>query len=648
MTKDSKHFYEFGPFRLDAAEQQLWRDGEEIALTPKAFGVLLTLIRNSGHAVSKEEFMREVWPDTIVEEKNLTDNISILRQLLGDSPQEQRFIKTVPRRGYRFVTDVREVTDGNHDLVVHETSQSRIVIQEEIEPNDVIDSAPVPRRWNPWVVFVAGALGLGVIIIGFYLLKRTTETKAAHSTAMVKSIAVLPFKSLVTGNSDPALELGMTDALITRLSNIREVVVRPTSAVLKYHTVTQDALAAGREQGVDALLDGKVQKSGDRVRVTVQLIRVSDGVPLWGHEFDESLTNIFLVQDSISQQAVRALTLRLTSDEQKRITSRYTENVEAYQLYLQGRHFMEKRTIEDLRRSLSYFQQAIDLDAKFAPAYSGIAYSYHLLVFYNGLTPEEGYPLAKQNALKALEIDPALAEAYASLARIKEAYDNDAAAAGENYRRAIELNPNYASAHRQYSRYLLKIGRVGEAVAEARRAQEIDPLSLIANAILAEMSYYDRQYDQTLKYMRRVREIDAAFQTRYIGNYLYLTYMQKGMYEEAIIENARRLSDRAPEKEAETVAAFKGSYRASGVKGIWQKQIDVAQRNQQGDPDLVFFMAEAHTHLGEKDQAFIWLNRALDQKHPAMPPIRYDPDYETLHSDPRFEALLRRVAGTHY
>jgi len=664
MSMNSRHFYEFGSFRVDESERLLLRGEDVVPLTPKAFEMLLVLLESSGRVLTKEELMKRVWPDSFVEEANLSHNIYKLREALGEGRSGQKYIETLPRRGYRFVATVTEAGHeqaAEQQLSIEEHTRAHVVIEEEDERSHTIGKArelaatnskalaagPREERTREWkvrpaILAVACVLLAGLAVGTYQIWKNSTRPSAAAMVA--RSIAVLPFKPLVLANRDPALELGMTDALITKLSNLREVVVRPTSAVLKYNDPAQDPLAAGREQGVDVLLDGKVQRAGDRVRVTVQLVRVSDGVALWGREFDESFTNIFSVQNSISEQVARALTLHLSSDEQKRLTNRYTENIEAYQLYLQGRHFMEKRTPEDLRRALNYYQQAIDVDANYALAYSGLAYAYHLLSFYGGLPPEEAYPPAKRAALRALELDPALPEAYTALARIKEGYEHDEAGAGEDYRRAIEINPSHASARRAYSAYLLRAGRIDEALREAQKAQEIDPLLLIANANLAEIFYYAHQWDQTLKYMRRVREIDPGFQKRYVGNYLYLTYMRKKMYEDAILENAKRLSDRAgPEKEAEAVAALREAYRVSGERGIWQKQIELADKQQKGDPDLPFFMAEAHAHLGDKDQTMAWLNKAADQKHPAIPPINYDPDYESLHSDPRFAELVRRV-----
>ena len=662
MKELSTPLYEFGPFRLDASEQRLWREGGEVLLTPKSFAVLLALVERAGQTIPKDELMREVWPDSFVEENNLADNISTLRKLLGDDAREPKYIETVPRRGYRFVAEVARVEA--EDLLVAEHVSARIVIEEENQfprpdNSQAITSQEkteqglatprgrplLPRLSVPLIVALACML-LGVMAIAAYYASKSRADRVTGQIPRPKSIAVLPFKPLLQESGDPALELGMTDALITKLSNIRQVVVRPTSAVLKYGGLAQDPLAAGREQGVDVLLDGKVQRAGDRVRVTVQLVRVSDGVPLWGHEFDESFTNIFAVQDSISKQVTRALTLRLSDDEQKLLTSRYTESVEAYQLYLQGCLFQGKRTGADVRRAIGYFQQAIELDLNYAPAYSGLADSYHLLAFYGELSPQEAYPQAKSAALKALDIDPARAEAYTSLARIKSSYDRDARGAEEDFRRAIELNPNYAPAHHWYSRHLLELGRVDEAVSEARKAQELDPLSLIINNSLAEILYCARRFDDALKYLRRVREVDPNFHKVFIATYLYLTYMRNGMYEEAILENAKRLSDGAGTgKEAEVAAALRAAYATAGERGIWQKQIELAEKMKKGDRDLPLFMAEAYTRLGESDQAFTWLNKAADERHPAMRSISLDPDFDSLHSDPRFAELARRVGS---
>ncbi|MCA1636120.1 MAG: hypothetical protein LC785_16120 [Acidobacteria bacterium] len=273
-----------------------------------------------------------------------------------------------------------------------------------------------------------------------------------------------------------------------------------------------------------------------------------------------------------------------------------------------------------------------------------MADSYQLLAFYGELSPQEAYPQAKSAALKALEIDPVRAEAYTSLARIKSSYDGDARGAEEDFRRAIEINPNYAPAHHWYSRHLFDLGRMDEAVLEARKAQELDPLSLIINGSLAEILYCARRFDDALKYFRRVREVDPSFHKVFITTYLYLTYMRRGMYEEAILENAGRLADNAgPGKEADAAAALRAAYATAGERGIWQKQIELAEKMKRGDRNLPLFMAEAYTRLGENDQAFGWLNRAAGEKHPAMMSISVDPDFDSLHPDPRFAELVRRV-----
>jgi TolB-like protein/Flp pilus assembly protein TadD len=364
------------------------------------------------------------------------------------------------------------------------------------------------------------------------------------------SIAVLPFRLLSNEASDEYLGSGMADALITKLSNIRQITVRPTSAVIKYAAKgnAQDPLAAGRELGVDSVLEGTIQRAGERVRVTVQLISVRESVPLWAHSFDERFTDIFTVQDSISAQVADALTLKLTGEEQKLLAKRYTDNVEAYQSYLRGRYFMNKRNEEGLRKGIGYFTEAIEKEPGYALAYAGLADAYSVLGFYqfDKLAPEESFQRAKAAALKALELDETLAEAHASLALARVDVDHDEAGAEREYRRAIELNPNYATAHHWYSDFLAALDRQDEAMAEIRRALELDPLSLVINATLGERLFYARRYDEALIQLHKTLEMDDGFGP---AHYLLgLTYEQKGMYLESIAElnRARELSGGSP------------------------------------------------------------------------------------------------------
>src|SRR4030095_1773596 len=392
MSKQAKLFYLFGPFRIDVAERLLRRDGESIPLTPKAFDLLLMLVENKGHLLEKDELMKMLWPNTFVEEANLSNNISQLRKALSMDPVHQ-YIETVPRRGYRFIADVTElsptpeIASGGHPDKAHERKESIASISDASRQSTVF--------W--FALAVVALLALGPVIYYFWPKKPVTQQP-------IRTIAVLPFKPLAADSSDESLEMGMADTLITRLSNLRQLIVRPASAVRKYTALDNDELAAGREQRVDAVLEGTIQKASDKIRVTVRLVRVADGALLWADQFDEKFTNLFAVQDSISERVAGALAVRLTGDEREVLTKHYTANTEAYQLYMRGRYFLNKSTEADCRRSIDYFQQAIDRDPNYALAYAGLADSYVQLGFYGLMPMNESHTRAREAASRALQI----------------------------------------------------------------------------------------------------------------------------------------------------------------------------------------------------------------------------------------------------
>ena len=409
-------------------------------LTLKAFDLLQLLAENQGHLLEKDEILRRVWPDSVVEENNLTVTISSLRKALGEDPNDRQYIETVPRRGYRFVADLRSA-DGA-----------------EAGP---APAAPTARTLPLKAALAACALlavGLG------WLWSRSSGPSAP---APVRSMAVLPFRSL--DDEHEYLGLGMADALITRLGGTKLLVVRSTGTVRRYSTPDLDPVAAGRDLRVESVLEGSMQAAGGRLRTTVRLLRVSDGSALWAGTFDEPLTDIFTVQDAISERVAAALALELTEAERSLLTRRYTSDTEAYQLYLKGRFFWNKRTRDGFERGITCFQQAIAKDPSYALAWSGLADSYIGLAFYHYAAPHEAMPRAREAAARALQTDDALAEAHASLAHVKANYEWDWAAAEREWKAAIALKPEYATAHQWYAvHHLAPMGRMEEAIAEAR------------------------------------------------------------------------------------------------------------------------------------------------------------------------------------
>ena len=651
MSRPAKCLYEFGPFRLDPAEHVLVRDGEPVALRPKEFAVLVALVENHGHALTKDELLQAVWSGQLVEEGNINRQISALRKALGETSDEPQYIETIPKVGYRFVAPVREIRDRSADMVLERHTIARIITEEEVldgrgeaEPPTGPKALPASggeeanrRRSLALAAVVVLLAGLTLALTYAWSSRKSREAK---TVAAVRSLAVLPFKPIGAGEEDEYLGLGMADALITKLSNIRELNIRPTSAVRKYDTPGPDPVAAGRELRVEAVIEGSVQRVGDRIRVTVQLVRVGDGAPLWAEKFDEQFTNIFAVQDRISEQVARALTPGGAGREL--LTKRYTENSEAYQLYLKGRYFWNKRTVEGLNKGIGYFNEAVEKDPSYALAYVGLADSYSLLSDYGGLPPKQTYPQAKRAAERALELDERLAEAHAALAFIRAAYDWDWAGAESGYRRALELNPNYETAHQWYAEYLSGQGRHEEAIAEIRRAKEINPVSLIVNAVEAWVLYHAREYDQAIAQAQKVVEMDPYFAEVY--EYLKRCYDQKGMYKEAIA--ARQMRRRLAGYDAEETEALREAAAATSAGVYWRKRLEQDVEESKREPSTPFDMAEIYAQLGEKDRAFAWLERAYEERSFLMMYLKVAPKLDPLRSDPRFEDLLRRVGHT--
>jgi len=633
---------------LDAGERVLRREGQPVALAPKALETLLVLIEKNGRIVEKNELMNRVWPDSFVEEGNLAFNISVLRKTLAESGADVQFIETVPKRGYRFVASVRELNE-TPDLFLQRQTVSRVVIEEQRElPDEGPAKLPAPESSSTLLrplpsnrrLWAIGGIVLGLIAVGAVVYFRFST--AFESRSGVRTIAVLPFKPLAANAGDQYLELGMADALITRLSNLKQVIVRPTSSVLKYASAGADAIAAGRELGVDTVLDGSVQRSGDTIRVTVRLVRVSDGVPLWADKFDETFTNIFSVQDSISERMASALTLNLSGDEKKRLTRRYTENVEAYQAYLKGRYYWNKWNGEGLRKSIEYFEQSIAKDPHYALAYAGLSDSHNLLGYLGIAPPKEAFPRSEAAALKALEMDDSLGEAHLSLAKVKLFYDWDGPKFESEVKRSLDLDSNYADAHGMYGTYLLAIGRFNESIAERKRALELDPLSPLGNTSVGWSYFYARRYEDAIEWYKKALELNPNFVVAHNG--LATAYHLKGMYREAVdaFLTAKSLSGVSEQ----TVGALKQAFASSGIKGYWQKELEFAKEQLKVSPVDTQRMATIYTELGDKDHAVEWLEKGYEERNSLLIFINVIPTFESLHSHPGFADLVRRI-GLH-
>ena len=453
-----------------------------------------------------------------------------------------------------------------------------------------------------------------------------------------KTIAVLPFKPIVELGRDQALELGMADTLIARLSNSRRLIVRPLSSVRRYGGLEQDPQAAGRELEVEAVLDGSLQRSADRIRLTARLINVVDGASLWVGMFDEKATDVFAVQDAISERVAGALALSLSSEERRGLNKRYTENLEAYDLYLKGRYCWNKLIPPEIRKSIQFFQQAIDLDPTYALAYAGMAEAYRSFPINSDVPPDDAFPLAHAAAAKALEIDETLADVHATLSILHSWYDWDWASAEREAKRALILNPNSSEAHRAYALLLSTLGRQKEAIAAAGRARELDPLALITRTHESLFLYYDGRDEEATEKLAKTLEIDPNFWIALLT--LAKIHIRQGKYDEAIAEliKARNTSG----GNTQTISLIGYAYALLGDHAQARAVLDELKALSKQRYVPLYNIAVIHNGLGEEEETLTWLERAHKERDVLLSAfITVDPSWKRLRANPRFVEILK-------
>jgi TolB-like protein/Flp pilus assembly protein TadD len=485
-------------------------------------------------------------------------------------------------------------------------------------------------------------LRIGVPLILALLAVAAAAILFRPRTKAIDSLAVLPFANARSDPNTDYLSDGITENLISRLSRSPALTVMSRSSVFRYKGREIDAQAVGRELKVQAVLMGRVEQRGANLLISAELVDVRSNRQIWGDQFNRKASDIQAVQEQIAKDIAGTLRLPVTSEENKRLTKRYTENAEAYELYLRGRYHWNKRTGEDIQKGIEYFRQAIEKDPAYAQAYAGLADSYVILFQYAALPSRETFPKGKAAALKALEIDDTLAQAHASLGFANECFDWDFAAAEKEYRRAIELDPKYATARHWYSLYLAHQGRFDEAIREAERALELDPLALILNNLLPRVLCLARQYDRSIDAAHKTLELDQGFYIVRIN--LGIALEQKERFAEAIaeFEEAARLSRRT----IQAIAGLGHGYAVSGRRAEAFRLIDELKRSSERGYDPLASIALVYAGLGENDEAIKWLEKAFDAHsgfliEPAS--VKMDARWDALRSDPRFQNLLRRI-----
>ncbi|MBK6313166.1 MAG: protein kinase [Blastocatellia bacterium] len=486
--------------------------------------------------------------------------------------------------------------------------------------------------WQVWavvaVVFATAAFGMA------YRFGAFGAFGGAQAGDEIRSIAVLPFLPVGNEARDEAFELGMADTLITRLGSLRQLDVRPISAVRTYTRTDRDPLAAGRDLKVAAVLDGTLQRSGDRLRVNLRLLRVGDGAVLWAAAIDEASADVFKVQDSISERVVLALRLELSGWEQQQLAKRDTESSEAYQSYVRGRYFLDRRGTEWRRKSVEQFSKAVELDPAYAPAYAGLSDAYAEMVYWGDERPRDYMPKAKAAAERALAIDDSLAEAHTSLGVVFDDFEWKFNEAEQQYRRAIELNPSYALAHQRLGQLLAEKGRFDEAKAESRLALELDPLSLNVNVSLGAVEFLSRDYGAAIEQLNRTLELDPQYvEARGLLGWISV---QEGRYDEAL----RLWMSMAPDDHAESLRA---AFAKGGIRRYFERDLELAFERQRRGEELAVFSAMELAYLGRKDEAFVVLERAFEERNSWLGELNVDPSWDPLRSDPRFVDLVRRV-----
>lgn len=627
MSQDKTVVYGFGSFRLNPSRWVLERGGETVPLTPRAFDTLLALVENRGRVMTKEELFQTVWKGAFVDENNLSQAISAVRKALGDGANGDRYIATVPRRGYSFVAPVTStpVAEGALAPPLPELPPVEAPAAGEPKPSPSPRARAHPLRW-----IFAGTLLLLLLVVW---IARDPGKRDAPALAGVRSIAVLPFSSLGPSQPGDYLGLGIAEAIVARLVRSPSLVVRPVSSARLAAAAGGDAVAAGRRLGTDGILEGTLERGGGRVRAAVSLIRVGDGRVLWSDSFDELESEPFLLEDAISDRLVRALAVRIAPSEAKRVAVAAPRR-EAYEAYLKGRYFWNRRTNEGFLEALREFEAALAADPHYAPAWSGIADARVLL----GPDKPGEFRLAREAAEKALAIDPDLAEAHASLAMAKFFGEWDFTGAEREFRRALHLAPGYATAHHWYAYWLLAMGRFDEAIREIRRAREIDPTSLAVNRDVGHILGYARRYDEAAAALRDTLRMDPSY--RGAREFLVMDLSYAGRPEEASAE-VRTLAAIPGEigaKNFEAVIEARAGH-PDALRRLLPEKLRAAESGEVGSDSV----ALDYVWLGEKDEAFRWLDRALREHRFYLVFLKADPVFDPLRGDPRFAALLRKV-----
>jgi TolB-like protein/DNA-binding winged helix-turn-helix (wHTH) protein/Flp pilus assembly protein TadD len=627
----------FGTFEVSLASNEIRKAGVKIRVQQQPMKLLEILLEHPGEVVTREELRSRIWADENFGDFDQAVNIAIakLRNALGDSAESPRYIETLPKRGYRFIAEVSVVDTGTRAKTPESAAGDMTGIEHGIQDQPVA-LAVAHKRWrSPSHRAIAALVVLLSLTILAVWLFRSLERRSAE----IRSIAVLPLDNLSGDASQDYFSDGMTDELITDLAKIKALRVISRTSVMRYKGTHTPLPEIARKLKVDAILEGSVLRSGEQVRITAQLIQLPADKHLWAESYEGNLSDTLALQNKVARAVAEQIRIEVTSQERAELKSVKKIDPEAYEDYLKGRYFWSKRTADGLKKAVDYFNQAIAKDPNYAAAYSGLADTFALLGDWQyALMPtKEAVPKAKAAALKALELDDTLGEAHNSLAFCLDGYDWNFDAAESEFRRAIELNPGYAPAHHWYAWHLALLGRNNDALAEMRKAANLDPLSLNINSDLAELLLIARFPDESIQQSRKTIDMDPAFPAAH--NQLAQGYLAKHMYTEAIeeLQKSIRLSGDSPIFTANLARAYVATNRKAEAVELLN---DLKRSSVPGYP-LAAEIAMVYAALGDKDQAMTWLEKGYEERF--NPGVLLRPCFDPLRSDSRFQDLVRHI-----
>jgi TolB-like protein/DNA-binding winged helix-turn-helix (wHTH) protein len=650
-TPTSPNRVRFGVFEVDLQSSELLKQGRKVRLQEQPFRILALLLEQRGHVVTREELRKRLWSDdTFVDfDHSLNTAVMRLRESLGDSSDNPRFIETLPRHGYRFIAPAEEIALAPDVSAIRLEATANWPLSDEplflaaaaqpLQFAAPADDVATSRRALP----VAAVLAVAAALLLTFFVRRTQGTGPASATSNPgKSVVVLPFENLSGDKDQQYFTDGMTDELIAHLAKVRSLRVISRTSAMEYKGTHKTLLEIAHDLNVDAVVEGTVLRYGDRVRITAELVQVTTDRHLWAETYQAQLGDILKLQSEVASAIVNEIRINLTPEEQQRLASTRPVSAEGYEDYLKGRYYWNKRSEEGLNKAIEYFQLATQKDPHSALAFAGLADCYSIIgsAIVGTVAAGDVAPKARAAAARALELDNSLAEAETSLATVRFNYDWDWTAAGHGFRRSIELNPSYATAYQRYSLYLMALGRTQESLAQMNRARDLDPLSISMNFSLGWRLYMARQYDQAIEQLRNTLDLDPNFALPRMV--LGQAYEQKGAYPQAIaeLEKAVSLSHNSPPMLGALGHAYAMAGRKPEAEQLLLRMIALG-RTQYVSP---FYVALVYVALKDNDNALAWMEKAYADRSNAVIFLQVDPELDSLRPAPRFQDLLRRMA----